>query len=1052
MLGHDLLAPAHVDHGNGISIVAGRRMALIGPLDLGDEGTAIRATLPVFVRGVGPNTSFDAPDPVTPLCGQPCAYDASTGSMFWGLAVALIHLDVLHTGNTSRLQELGRMGYAYELLAPPPDTDVGSSGGAGAQGPLVRLAGSSRAPKDPVEVVIRMQNVEWYLRAAPHDGWAPSWFAPMLAVVIVVSLAMAVLLFAVMVSRRQHQQLLEALLPREMIDDLRKDSNTHRLGPRMLEAATTADLLLDLLADLLEGTAPDLRDIVLIRQQILQNMDIYRPLNLSSQLKGANLDDDVTQALMHQLGGQFSFSMTGAGDETGDDEGAPTRSGASLAKSTTISQHDYATLSGALAMLLAPQGGSTGWYDSGPDVSDATSDAALPTHDNEAAVSASPRLSTHPVFARAASHLVSRSNSPEGVGMGSGSLGAVVPHPPRERPRTANQGGAERDRRGSILVNVGADGGPGLVPTDSVADGGPAGTGSVASASAVVAVTDGGGAAANGPSGSAASSLFGNILGHGGGKHRRESNLAGIFAQRGRRKSALLTVSIFEGEGGGGGGGGSSCGLPAGGGGGDKGSDSEARKAGKTLSNGSQPDLVVQEIPASHMGSSRLGVALTGTSRRSLTNQGMVAGMAGAGGSVAQAMMMAAKKPPTPPAPVIEEVERVLAGADSWTFDTYKLREVTQGHPLSALGFYLIQRAGLIPRLKLKPAVLARLLRHIEAGYVDNPYHNATHAADVLQTLHVIIHGAQLHVHYLDSLGLLAAYWAAIVHDYGHPGLTNDFLINTADPLAVRYNDRSPLENHHAAASFSAMRRPGLDLLSPLSGEQKSNFRKQVIDMVLATDMKQHFSLISHFVTVHRLAQYTAQSAAALGAAPHKAGTSGSGGSTPGMSRQTSNTRELVPVSIAAPINADAAPRPVDDTERLLSLQIAIKAADIGHLGEQLDVHRKWLAGLEEEFFRQGDKEKLLGLPISPLFDRAKQGVGKSQVGFYDFVALPLVHALSSAFPGAQPLMRTFITNYNHYRSMDGQPTVSEPRSGKLGVASFNRQPASLPLTPSGNT
>ena len=31
----------------------------------------------------------------------------------------------------------------------------------------------------------------------------------------------------------------------------------------------------------------------------------------------------------------------------------------------------------------------------------------------------------------------------------------------------------------------------------------------------------------------------------------------------------------------------------------------------------------------------------------------------------------------------------------------------------------------------------------------------------------------------------------------------------------------------------------------------------QVIDMVLATDMKQHFSLLSHFNTVHRLANFT---------------------------------------------------------------------------------------------------------------------------------------------------------------------------------------------------
>ena len=37
----------------------------------------------------------------------------------------------------------------------------------------------------------------------------------------------------------------------------------------------------------------------------------------------------------------------------------------------------------------------------------------------------------------------------------------------------------------------------------------------------------------------------------------------------------------------------------------------------------------------------------------------------------------------------------------------------------------------------------------------------------------------------------------------------------------------------------------------------------QVIDMVLATDMKQHFAILSHFKTVHRLGAYTPGAAAA---------------------------------------------------------------------------------------------------------------------------------------------------------------------------------------------
>ncbi|KAG2447135.1 hypothetical protein HYH02_007881 [Chlamydomonas schloesseri] len=389
--------------------------------------------------------------------------------------------------------------------------------------------------------------------------------------------------------------------------------------------------------------------------------------------------------------------------------------------------------------------------------------------------------------------------------------------------------------------------------------------------------------------------------------------------------------------------------------------------------------------------------------------------------SLKQRVMMA------PPRAMLEEVERVLAAADAWQFDTFRLAEVSGGLPLSALGYFLIQRAGLIRTLRLSSRTLIRCLRVIEAGYVDNPYHSATHAADVLQTLHVIIHSGQLHVHYLDPLGLLAAYWAAIVHDYRHPGLTSDFLIATGHPLAIRYNDKAPLENHHAAASFAVLRRRGLELLQPLPAEARVAFRKQVIEMVLATDMKQHFALCSQFSTVHRLSAFSAERAKA--AAPLADAT---GGATPraktfgrvGSLRATElqevvmvGPEPLVTVSGSKGIAAAGAqtPMPVDESERLLALCVAIKAADLGHLGESLEVHKRWLAGLEEEFFRQGDQERELGMPISPLFDRSKQGVSKSQVGFYEFVGLPLVHALSSAFPGAAPLMACFTSNYHHW-------------------------------------
>lgn len=60
----------------------------------------------------------------------------------------------------------------------------------------------------------------------------------------------------------------------------------------------------------------------------------------------------------------------------------------------------------------------------------------------------------------------------------------------------------------------------------------------------------------------------------------------------------------------------------------------------------------------------------------------------------------------------------------------------------------------------------------------------------------------------LDQVHQLASYWAAIVHDYEHEGLSNDFLVKTQHHLAVTYNDQSPLENHHLAASARVVSQP----------------------------------------------------------------------------------------------------------------------------------------------------------------------------------------------------------------------------------------------------
>ena len=83
-------------------------------------------------------------------------------------------------------------------------------------------------------------------------------------------------------------------------------------------------------------------------------------------------------------------------------------------------------------------------------------------------------------------------------------------------------------------------------------------------------------------------------------------------------------------------------------------------------------------------------------------------------------------------------------------------------------------------------------------------------------------------------LEVMSAIFAAAIHDVDHPGLTNQFLINTSSELALMYNDESVLENHHLAVAFKLLQNPDCDIFVNLNKKQRQTLRKMVIDMVSA--------------------------------------------------------------------------------------------------------------------------------------------------------------------------------------------------------------------------
>lgn len=78
--------------------------------------------------------------------------------------------------------------------------------------------------------------------------------------------------------------------------------------------------------------------------------------------------------------------------------------------------------------------------------------------------------------------------------------------------------------------------------------------------------------------------------------------------------------------------------------------------------------------------------------------------------------------------------------------------------------------------------------------------------------------------------------------------VANDDVVFLWGHQAVLYNDRSVLENHHSAAAWSLLLSdPRYNWLRHLDEAEFKRFRFLVIELILATDLKRHFDIVTEF-------------------------------------------------------------------------------------------------------------------------------------------------------------------------------------------------------------
>lgn len=158
-------------------------------------------------------------------------------------------------------------------------------------------------------------------------------------------------------------------------------------------------------------------------------------------------------------------------------------------------------------------------------------------------------------------------------------------------------------------------------------------------------------------------------------------------------------------------------------------------------------------------------------------------------------------------------------------------------------------------------------------------------------------------------------------------------------PLAIRYSDNSVLENHHLAAGFTIMfTYPKCNIMENMAYDLQQEMRSLIISIVLNSDISKHFTLLTELKT--------------------KLGNN----------------------------------FPNDSIEdRTLILSVTLRIVSTFKMVRDRHIFYKWMERFFDEFYKQGDMEKNLELPISKFMDRENTNRERAYSSYLTVVCRPLL-------------------------------------------------------------
>ncbi|XP_026686935.1 cGMP-specific 3',5'-cyclic phosphodiesterase-like [Diaphorina citri] len=311
----------------------------------------------------------------------------------------------------------------------------------------------------------------------------------------------------------------------------------------------------------------------------------------------------------------------------------------------------------------------------------------------------------------------------------------------------------------------------------------------------------------------------------------------------------------------------------------------------------------------------------------------------------------------------------------------------------------------LVKQFHIPYDVLCRWVLSVKKNYRPVKYHNWRHALNVAQTMFAMLKTGKME-RFMSDLEILGLLVACLCHDLDHRGTNNAFQTKTESPLAILYTTstmehhhfdqcvmilnsgegtnnafqtktESPLailyttstmEHHHFDQCVMILNSDGNNIFQALSPHDYRIVMKLVENSILSTDLAMYFKKKNRFIQLVENGEFDWQS----------------------------------------------------EEKKQLLCGMMMTACDVGAIAKPWEVQHKMAKLVADEFFDQGDLEKLQlnTQPVAMMDRERKDELPQMQVGFIDVICLPLYKVMSDTFPWIQPLYDGTYENRKHWQDL----------------------------------